>query len=217
MHLKQKVYPKNSPSQEEDPTPKQQTVSAIRGGLQSPRMSKSKAPTEARLTEHFSLDECSPPLPPLDESPARLLIDLSPQSVHQNLQLSPREHPKVGSFGDIENRLEYSQSSISSAKIKPIEFYVIAPEDGEGNNLMYSMSEMLKRPNLDWKSCKVASEDLRVIQQLGSCRECSEGRPLAIFMPCGHGGSCLRCSIQKSNKQKMCHYCAKVNSSLLAN
>lgn len=138
-------------------------------------------------------------------------LSINQKSVEEELKPSRSENPRISSFGDIENKLKYSHSSINSTAAKPIDFYVIAPEDGDGYNLMYTISEMMKRPNLDWKRCKVASEDLRVIQQLGSCRECSEGRPLAIFMPCGHGGSCLRCSIQKSSKQKLCHYCDRVN------
>lgn len=89
----------------------------------------------------------------------------------------------------------------------PIEFYAIIPGD---ESHLVKIAEMPKSLVIDWRNCRVASEDLRVSQRFGNCRECFAERPLAILMPCGHGGSCLRCSISKKGKEKVCFHCHQV-------
>ena len=101
---------------------------------------------------------------------------------------------------------KHSQSSIHEPREQPISFYIIFPSD----NQMYTLQNVAKNIDVEWRKYKVATEDLRVTQNLGSCLECFSARPLAIFMPCSHGGCCLRCSVKKNNRPKLCPFCSKV-------
>lgn len=109
---------------------------------------------------------------------------------------------------------EPSQSSMHEHIERPINFFIVLPTEKQIiPNEMYSLQQVAKNRNIEWRSYKVATEDLRVTQYLSTCLECFSVRPLAIFMPCGHGGCCLRCSVKKEFKQKLCPYCSKVNHS----
>lgn len=117
-------------------------------------------------------------------------------------------------YQSIEEHRDYSSKDLQMSRmieeiqsLGPIDFYAILPDD---DYHMYRISDLSQASELDWKTCKVASEDLRVTQKLGNCRECYIERPLAIHMPCGHGGSCLRCAITKKGKEKLCLHCSEV-------
>lgn len=104
---------------------------------------------------------------------------------------------------------EPSQSNLENID-RPISFYLV-PSSGRFHlQDLIPLNVASKNMKSDWRSSLVATEDLRVTQNLSTCLECFSTRPLAIFMPCAHGGCCLRCSVKKDYKQKLCPYCSKV-------
>jgi hypothetical protein len=107
---------------------------------------------------------------------------------------------------------EYSEPSQGNLENidRPVAYSVVRGRLEAGESALVSLHNAAKARDTDWRTCRLATDDLRVTQHLSTCLECFVPRPLAIFMPCGHGGCCLRCSVKKDNKQKMCPYCSKV-------
>lgn len=137
--------------------------------------------------------------------------DLKERGVPPQRREPDREQLDLGMLRLKEPELsEPSQANLDNID-RPISFYVVPASDSQVvANEKHSLAHAAKNRNIDWRSCRVATEDLRVTQNLSSCLECLSSRPLAIFMPCGHGGCCLRCSVRKEGKQKLCPYCSKV-------
>lgn len=144
--------------------------------------------------------------------------ELSPTSPHDKPIFEIQQIEEQKEFIDLdllrmkENELsEQSQPNLHDIEERPIHFSVVLQNNKEIQpSQMFSLPQVAKHQNLEWRKCRVATEDLRVTQNLSSCLECFSAKPLAIFMPCGHGGCCLRCSVKKESKQKLCPYCSKV-------
>lgn len=120
---------------------------------------------------------------------------------------------------DGENQFEFSSVASEPDRdgggLEPIKFYCILPaieENREEAAPMYPLEDLSLGLELgmDWKQCLLATGDLRLMENLATCHVCLVNRPGSIFMPCGHGGMCLRCAIKHANVQKLCPYCGKV-------
>lgn len=113
---------------------------------------------------------------------------------------------------------EYSHHIVSepdreSSGPNPIFFYLVLPSASEEEEQLIPLEDLSPDLGIELKQSSLASDDLRVLDTQSMCFDCGSTRPLAISMPCAHGGLCLRCNIKHANKFKQCLYCSKVNLS----
>lgn len=111
---------------------------------------------------------------------------------------------------------EYSHHIVSepdreSSGPNPIFFYLVLPSASEEEEQLIPLEDLSPDLGIELKQSSLASDDLRVLDTESMCFDCGSSRPLAISMPCAHGGLCLRCNIKHANKFKQCVYCSKVS------
>ena len=107
----------------------------------------------------------------------------------------------------------FSEPDRDSCGLQPIRFKCMLPTlGGDKDELkVYKIENLTHTAGIDWKQCTLATSDLRLMENLISCHACFLSRPLSLFMSCGHGGMCLRCSVKQANVLKLCPYCGKVD------
>lgn len=107
-----------------------------------------------------------------------------------------------------------SEPDRESSGPNPIFFYLVLPSASEEEQELIPLEDLDFNLGIELKQSSLASDDPRVLETLSMCFDCGANRPLAISMPCAHGGLCLRCNIKHASKFKQCLYCPKVSFEL---
>lgn len=113
----------------------------------------------------------------------------------------------------------FSEPDRDKCGLQPVRFKCILPTLGGGKDerKVYKIESLTHASGIDWQQCTLATSDLRLMENLATCHACFVSRPLSLYMTCGHGGMCLRCSVKQANVLRLCPYCGKVGSSNVAN
>lgn len=107
-----------------------------------------------------------------------------------------------------------SEPDRESSGPNPIFFYLVLPSASEEEQELIPLEDLDFNLGIELKQSSLASDDPRVLETQSMCFDCGANRPLAISMPCAHGGLCLRCNIKHASKFKQCLYCPKVGFEL---
>jgi hypothetical protein len=106
----------------------------------------------------------------------------------------------------------FSEPDRDKGGLQPVRFKCLLPALGGGKDerKVYKIENLTHAAGIDWRQCTLATSDLRLMENLATCHACFVNRPLSLYMSCGHGGMCLRCSVKQASVLKLCPYCGKV-------